>query len=262
MRLGQIGPGRCRQGTACHRLSGSARDRASTGRPARRAERHWRFARRLRRSGCCNRGQRYLAGVRMTSQPSGAVTAAEHDAARAARLQAGQADIEPRCVGAHRACADQDGIAARAFEMRVRARGIAGDPAAAAIGHRDAAVERGCELERHMRAAFAMMRVMKPASPARASAASSSRSTIMPAASSRSKPLPAVRGSGSVSAPTTRAGLGGDQAVGTGWSTRAFMRAGLKADIDCRACRLALPACASATASAWGRPPAGSSRAR
>jgi hypothetical protein len=34
-------------------------------------------------------------------------------------------------------------------------------------------------------------------------------------------------------------GLGGDQAVGASWSTRAFMCTGFKADIDCRACRSA-----------------------
>jgi hypothetical protein len=48
---------------------------------------------------------------------------------------------------------------------------------------------------------------------------------------------------------------GGDQRFGTGRATVAFMRAGLQTDIGGGTFGLALPACASATASACGRPP-------
>src|SRR3546814_4170890 len=54
-----------------------------------------------------------------------------------------------RRTGLQRSASDQDARVQRAFKMGVRARAIAGDPAARPVGERDAPVERGRELQGH-----------------------------------------------------------------------------------------------------------------
>ena len=69
--------------------------------------------------------------------------------------EAGEAAGEHRVVGLHRAGAHHHGVVAPAQHMRGAARGGAGDPLALAPPRRDAAVERGGELERDERPALA-----------------------------------------------------------------------------------------------------------
>ena len=115
---------------------------------------------------------------------------------------------------------------------------VAGNPAAAAIGHRDAAVERGRQLERNMRAA-----VDDAANETGQTGACFGRHRIAFDHNARSfepvKTLACGAGIGVSQRADDSRGLGGDQAVGASWSTRAFMRTRFKADIDCRACRSA-----------------------
>src|SRR3546814_6211342 len=56
-------------------------------------------------------------------------------------------DLQTRRIGLQRSASDQDARVQRAFKMGVRARAIAGDPAARPVGERDAPVERGRELQ-------------------------------------------------------------------------------------------------------------------
>src|SRR3546814_9795742 len=56
-----------------------------------------------------------------------------------------------RVIGGQCAAPNDDHFGPRAFEMGMRTRRLAGNPAAAAIGKRDAAVERGRQLQRDMR---------------------------------------------------------------------------------------------------------------
>ena len=72
----------------------------------------------------------------------------EQGPARRAVLEARQAHVEPRLVRLVGAAADQDHVAAGAFEMGVGARFLAGDPFAFAGGQRDPAVDRHGELQR------------------------------------------------------------------------------------------------------------------
>ena len=71
---------------------------------------------------------------------------------RRPRLQPRQPHIESRLIDIPRAAPDQDRLMPAALQMRMRPRGVAGNPAALAIRHRNTAVERGRELQRHLRA--------------------------------------------------------------------------------------------------------------
>ena len=61
--------------------------------------------------------------------------------------------VQRRHIGVVGSTPDQDRLVPTALEMRVRARRGTRDPAAAAVRQRDAAVERGRQLERHHRPA-------------------------------------------------------------------------------------------------------------
>ncbi len=99
------------------------------------------------RFGCGDRGPAF-----------GGLAAGEQEFARAAIFQPGQAHVELRRVGVECPAPDEDRSTLRTLEMPVRAGAVAGDPAARPVGARDAAVERGRELERHERPPFGVPR--------------------------------------------------------------------------------------------------------
>ena len=213
MRVGEVGEADVADRAACPRRSGSARGRAAGDRPDRRRGRRRRRRRRLRRGGgrparvamSCGSAHRSPMPV----GPSASGLSGARDRKRCAASDP-PAPAGARRASAHppRTCPRPTRIAscARPLEMRVRARRGAGDPPALARRQRDPAVERGGELERDVRAAERLPgQEARHRAPRRRPRRRPS-TTAIPASRSRAKPRPAVRGSGSVSAATTRAG--------------------------------------------------------
>ena len=183
------------------------------------------------------------------------LAAGQQGAARRSVLEPGQADVEPRRVGEIGAAPDQDHVAVGALEMDVGAGILAGDPFRFARGQRDLAVDRQRQLERDARAAE-----REPGEIAGHACGARPRrrrrsSTLIPAACEALR-SPARRCAGRDPRSRRRRGRSRPRRSARSRSGRARCD-GRRARGWCRASRRFAfsPASASATASAWGRPP-------
>ena len=126
---------------------------------------------------------------------------------RRAAFHAGQPAGEARIVGHNRAAADQDGVGAGAQQMSVGARQVSGDPGRrACFAARNAAVAADGELQGHRRTAFGHAENMAQRHLAGFVVQHALGHLDAGGAQPCDARRPAVRGSGSPMATTTRAG--------------------------------------------------------